>query len=106
MRRCEIVVKRRQAGVTFLYETMKPLSRLCGAIVAVYVTAVGYFDAHDPTKLMARLDRPFFRLEMPYKTTGQYEAGTTFRERLIWFHGRWLLCHGCADSCVDVAVSQ
>jgi beta-1,2-mannosidase len=55
---------------------------------------------------LGRLDRPFFRPEMSYEKTGQYEAGTTFCEGLIWFHGRWLIYYGCADSFVGVAVSQ
>jgi predicted GH43/DUF377 family glycosyl hydrolase len=43
---------------------------------------------------------------MPYEAAGRYQAGTTFCEGLIWFHGIWLLNYGCADSCVGVAVSQ
>lgn len=71
-----------------------------------YAVGQALFDAHDPTKLLARLDDPFFKPQMPYEKTGQYEAGTTFCEGLIWFHGKWLLYYGCADSFVGVAVSQ
>ena len=71
-----------------------------------YAVGQALFDAHDPTKLLARLDGPFFRPEMSYEKTGQYTAGTTFCEGLIWFHGKWLLYYGCADSFVGVAVSQ
>lgn len=70
-----------------------------------YAVGQALFDAHDPTKLLARLDEPFFRPEMPYEKTGQYQAGTTFCEGLIWFHGKWFLYYGCADSFVGVAVS-
>jgi beta-1,2-mannosidase len=71
-----------------------------------YSVGQALFDANDPTKILGRLDRPFFRPEMSYEKTGQYEAGTTFCEGLIWFHGRWLIYYGCADSFVGVAVSQ
>jgi predicted GH43/DUF377 family glycosyl hydrolase len=71
-----------------------------------YAVGQALFDAHNPTKLIARLDDPFFQPQMPYERTGQYTAGTTFCEGLIWFHRKWLLYYGCADSFVGVAVSQ
>jgi beta-1,2-mannosidase len=71
-----------------------------------YSVGQALFDAQDPTKLLARLDEPFFKPEMPYERTGQYEAGTTFCEGLVWYHGKWLIYYGCADSFVGVAVSQ
>jgi len=70
-----------------------------------YAVGQALFDKKDPTKLLARMNEPFFRPEMSYETTGQYEAGTTFCEGLVWFRGRWLLYYGCADSFVGVAVS-
>jgi len=39
---------------------------------------------------------------MPYEKTGQYIAGTTFAEGLVYFHDQWLLYYGCADSLVGV----
>ena len=39
-----------------------------------YAVGQALFDAHDPTKLLARLDEPFFRPEMPYEKTGQYRG--------------------------------
>jgi beta-1,2-mannosidase len=71
-----------------------------------YAVGQALFDAHDPTKMLARLDGPFFKPEMPYEKTGQYAAGTTFCEGLVWFQGKWLIYYGCADSFVGVAVSQ
>ena len=70
-----------------------------------YAVGQALFDPHDPTKLVARLDEPFFQPQMPYEKTGQYTAGTTFCEGLVYFHGKWLLYYGCADSFVGVAVS-
>jgi predicted GH43/DUF377 family glycosyl hydrolase len=54
---------------------------------------------------MARPDTPFFQPKLPWEQSGQYAAGTTFAEGLVWFHERWLLYYGCADSRVGVAVS-
>ncbi len=42
--------------------------------------------------------------ELPFEKSGQYAAGTTFAEGLVWFHDRWFLYYGCADSMVGVAI--
>jgi len=62
------------------------------------------FDANDPTKVLKRLDKPFFVPELPFEKTGQYVDGTVFCEGLVHFQGRWFLYYGCADSLVGVAV--
>ncbi len=62
------------------------------------------FDAEEPTKVLARLDTPFFQPELPWERAGQYAAGTTFLEGLVLFEGRWFLYYGCADSRVGVTV--
>ena len=62
------------------------------------------FDAKDPTKVLGRLDEPFFKPELPFEKTGQYVDGTVFCEGLVHFGGRWFLYYGCADSLVGVAV--
>jgi len=43
---------------------------------------------------------------LPYEKTGQYAAGTTFAEGLVYFHRRWFLYYGCADSLVAVATAH
>lgn len=62
------------------------------------------FSKDDPTKLVGRLDVPFFRPMEPFEKSGQYVAGTVFCEGLTWFKGKWFLYYGCADSRVGVAV--
>lgn len=62
------------------------------------------FDKNDPTKVLGRLDKPFFTPEAPFEKTGQYEAGTVFTEGLVYFKKEWFLYYGCADSRVAVAV--
>lgn len=64
------------------------------------------FSASDPAKLLARLDTPFFGPELPFEKTGQYAAGTTFLEGLVYFRNRWFLYYGCADSFVGVAEAR
>jgi predicted GH43/DUF377 family glycosyl hydrolase len=38
--------------------------------------------------------------------TGQYKSGKTFSESLIYFHEKWFLYYGTADSFVGVAISK
>jgi predicted GH43/DUF377 family glycosyl hydrolase len=70
-----------------------------------YSVGQALFAADDPSKLLARTDTPFFEPELPWERSGQYAAGTTFAEGLVWFRDRWFLYYGCADSRVGVAVS-
>ena len=70
-----------------------------------YSVGQAIFEPTNPEKLMARPDTPFFQPKLPWEQSGQYAAGTTFAEGLVWFHERWLLYYGCADSRVGVAFS-
>ena len=70
-----------------------------------YAVGQALFAADDPAKLLARTATPFFQPKLPWEQSGQYAAGTTFAEGLVWFHDRWLLYYGCADSRVGVAMS-
>ena len=69
-----------------------------------YCAGQALFAADDPTRLVDRLDVPFFRPEAPFERTGQYVQGTVFTEGLAWFKDRWFLYFGAADSRVGVAV--
>jgi predicted GH43/DUF377 family glycosyl hydrolase len=62
------------------------------------------FDLNDPTKLIDRLDVPFFRPMESYEKSGQYKDGTVFIEGLVYFKKKWFLYYGCADSKVGVAI--
>jgi predicted GH43/DUF377 family glycosyl hydrolase len=63
------------------------------------------FDVEHPEKMLDRTDAPFYKPEADFERTGQYRAGTTFLEGLVFFKGKWLLYYGCADSYVAVAAS-
>jgi beta-1,2-mannosidase len=70
-----------------------------------YAAGEALFFALNPAALLKQTDAPVLKPELPYEKTGQYAAGTTFAEGLVWFHGRWFLYYGCADSLVAVATA-
>jgi predicted GH43/DUF377 family glycosyl hydrolase len=69
-----------------------------------YAAGQVLFSKDHPTKILQRLDRPFFVPTEPFEKSGQYPAGTVFTEGLIYFKNKWFLYYGCADSKVAVAV--
>jgi len=71
-----------------------------------YAAGEALFDAHDPAHLLAQTDHPVLKPEMAYEKTGQYVAGTTFAEGLVYFDERWFLYYGCADSLVGVVATR
>lgn len=70
-----------------------------------YAAGEALFYAANPVALLRQTDAPVLKPELPYEKTGQYAAGTTFAEGLVWFHGQWFLYYGCADSLVAVATA-
>ncbi|SDG10218.1 Predicted glycosyl hydrolase, GH43/DUF377 family [Pedobacter terrae] len=62
------------------------------------------FDLKNPSKVIARLDQPFFVPTAPFEKSGQYPSGTVFIEGLVYFKNKWFLYYGCADSRVAVAI--
>lgn len=72
---------------------------------ATYAAGEALFDARNPSRLLAQTDHPVLQPSLPYEKTGQYAAGTTFAEGLVYFHDRWFLYYGCADSLVAVAMA-
>jgi predicted GH43/DUF377 family glycosyl hydrolase len=67
-----------------------------------YAAGEALFDAKDPSHLLVQTDAPVLKPELQYEKTGQYAAGSTFAEGLVFFHNQWLLYYGCADSLVAV----
>ncbi|HEX4320774.1 MAG TPA: glycoside hydrolase family 130 protein [Acidobacteriaceae bacterium] len=70
-----------------------------------YSVGEALFDPEHPAQLLKRLDQPVLHPEKPYERSGQYAAGTTFGEGLVYFKGQWFLYYGCADSFVAVATA-
>jgi len=71
-----------------------------------YAAGEALFAARNPSHLLAQTDVPALKPELPYEKTGQYAAGTTFAEGLVFFHEQWFLYYGCADSLVAVATAR
>ena len=72
---------------------------------SAYAAGEALFEASNPAHLLTQTDRPVLKPELPYEKTGQYAAGTTFAEGLVFFRGKWFLYYGCADSLVAVAMA-
>jgi predicted GH43/DUF377 family glycosyl hydrolase len=68
-----------------------------------YSAGQALFSAKDPTRLLARMDHPYLKPELPFEKTGQYVEGTVFTEGLVYFAHQWFLYSGAADSYVGVA---
>lgn len=96
------------AGILLLYNgknlsgkgasTKVPEGTYCGGQVL--------FDKVDPRIRLERLDTPFICPDLPHEISGQYAAGTTFIEGLVFFKGQWFLYYGTADSMVGLAIKN
>jgi len=73
--------------------------------IANYCGGQALFAATDPTKLLARLDKPFIQPEKDYELLGQVNK-VTFVEGLVFYQNHWFLYYGTADSKIAVAVSN
>ncbi|MBQ4279676.1 MAG: hypothetical protein IJC16_06965 [Rikenellaceae bacterium] len=69
-----------------------------------YCGGQALFDKDDPTRLIARLDDPFYLPTAEFEKTGQYTYGGLFLEGLVYYQGKWYLYYGCSDSHVACAV--
>jgi predicted GH43/DUF377 family glycosyl hydrolase len=70
-----------------------------------YAVLRAVLSVDDPLHVVSRTDIPVFKPELPFEQSGQYAAGTTFSEGLVFFQNRWLMYYGCADSFVGVATA-
>lgn len=71
-----------------------------------YCGGQALFDPARPERLIGRLDSPFICPSLPHEQSGQYQAGTTFIEGLVFYRNAWFLYYGTADSMVGVAVKR
>jgi predicted GH43/DUF377 family glycosyl hydrolase len=95
-----------QYGIVFLYngKNAADSTRDPDLDANAYAGGQALFAADDPAKLLDRTAQPFFKPAMPFEKSGQYAAGTTFVEGLVYFHNRWIMYYGCADSLVGAAL--
>ena len=97
-----------QEGILLLYNGKNLSGQGAGSEVAegTYCGGQVLFSKVDPSQLIKRLDHPFICPDLPHEVSGQYAAGTTFVEGLVFFRNNWFLYYGTADSMVGVAVKQ
>lgn len=94
-------------GILLIYNGKNDATNGAPSIGAgAYSSGQALFSAKDPSKLLARTAHPFLKPEMPFEKTGQYTAGTTFAEGLVFYKHRWFLYYGCADSRVGVVIAE
>lgn len=96
-------------GVVLLYDAKNatsPDERDHAIGPGAYTVQEALFAPDDPGKLLDRTERPVLAPALPWEKSGQYVAGTTFGEGLVFFHGKWWLYYGSADSFVGVASSD
>ncbi len=71
-----------------------------------YSTGRIIFSKDDLRTIVERSDTSFLKPTLSHETSGQYQAGTTFAEALVFFHDKWFLYYGTADSFVGVAIDE
>jgi beta-1,2-mannosidase len=69
-----------------------------------YSTGWVLFQRSDPTKVLARCERPIFRVEREWEKVGQV-PNVVFVEGLVEQSERWLFYYGGADKYVGVAAA-
>jgi len=72
----------------------------------VYCGGQALFDKNNPARLINRMDHYFIKPDLEHEVTGQYKAGTTFIEGLVYFQNKWFLYYGTADSMVGLAIKE
>jgi beta-1,2-mannosidase len=69
-----------------------------------YATGWVLFDKKDPTKVIARSEKPIFKVENEWEKNGQV-PNVVFVEAMVRDENRWLFYYGGADKYVGVAVA-
>jgi beta-1,2-mannosidase len=71
-----------------------------------YSVGKAVFDINNPEVVLSRSDTCLLKPTLAHEVSGQYTAGTTFSESLVYFKNKWFLYYGTADSFVGVAISK
>jgi len=64
------------------------------------------FNSEDMETIVSRSDTCLLKPTLPHELTGQYKAGTTFAEGLVYFNKKWIMYYGTADSFIGVAITR
>jgi predicted GH43/DUF377 family glycosyl hydrolase len=71
----------------------------------VYATGWVLFDKKDPTKVIARSEKPIFTVKNEWEKNGQV-PNVVFVEAMVRDGNRWLFYYGGADKYVGVAIAS
>ncbi|NBA86417.1 hypothetical protein GVN16_11625 [Emticicia sp. CRIBPO] len=71
-----------------------------------YTGAQALFDAGNPAKLIEQSQSYYIKPDLPHEISGQYKAGTTFTEGLVFYKNKWFMYYGTADSMVGLAIKE
>lgn len=95
-------------GILLFYNGKNDEGELADPNIAkgTYCGGQALFDKNNPEKLLKRMDQPFICPDLPHEVTGQYAAGTTFIEGLVFFKEKWHMYYGTADSFVGIAIRE
>lgn len=95
-------------GITLFYNGKNANNELADPSLPRGTYSVGQviFDPFNPEKVLERSDSCFLKPTLPHERTGQYLAGTTFAEGLVFFQDKWFLYYGTADSFVGLAIAR
>jgi beta-1,2-mannosidase len=93
----------KEKGIVLIYNGMN-LDEGGDASLAkgAYCAGQALFDAHDPTRVVDRLEKNFLMPDRPYEISGQVNQ-VCFVEGLVPFREKWFLYFGTADSKIAVA---
>lgn len=72
---------------------------------SVFATGWVLFDRNDPTKIVARSDKPIFEVEKEWEKVGQV-PNVVFVEGVVRDGNRWLFYYGGADKYVGIATAK
>ena len=95
-----------EEGIILLYNGKNSENEDSDASLPKGTYSVGkiVFDSNNMEKIISRSETPFLKPTLPHEIKGQYAAGTTFAEGLVYFKSKWFLYYGTADSYVGLAI--
>jgi len=94
------------AGIVLLYNGMNADTAGDTTLAkGAYCGGQVLFDKENPMRVVDRLEKNFIRPDKSYETTGQVNQ-VCFLEGMVYFHDKWFLYYGTADSRIAVAVKR
>jgi predicted GH43/DUF377 family glycosyl hydrolase len=72
---------------------------------SIYATGWALFDKNDPTKVLARSEKPIFRVERDSEKIGQV-PNVVFVESMVLDGNRWIFYYGSADKYIGAAAAK